>query len=419
MLKFKFDENKTNKILSIEWDYIIYHGKCADGISSAWCICKYMKVKETLKKNEKSLNDMLSKRTYTEILSEMKSQKYPINLYEEKNGINVPTYEKPKCYPSPPMKFPYKLNDVSMKNKNVLVLDMCLPKKICQKLVQECNNFMIIDHHKSSWDELGDENYLIYCEADKKLSAVGMISQILSFDYQILNYISDRDTWNWKLPYSKEINKYLQSNSHLENIESFENFYCNYWLKKYQNPKIIPNEIIENGKLLINHEYQQIKYISNNAKIVQMNLFDKHIQICIVNTPIYQSDISEYLFKNQEIFTKKIQTKINYNIVICYHFVNPSIGTLCNFSVRSQDNSDSINALQIAKIFNGGGHKYASGFRTLSENFFNKTSPLQTQNSNAKIHKKRKKLEYMILSSATILLILILLSHFSIVSFFY
>ena len=91
-----------------------------------------------------------------------------------------------------------------MKEKNVVILDFSFDNATTKKMIEDSNELLVIDHHKSAMVELHDISNTRF---DMTKSGA-----ILSWEFfhpgkeppKFIRYIQDRDLWNWELEYSKE-----------------------------------------------------------------------------------------------------------------------------------------------------------------------------------------------------------------------
>jgi uncharacterized protein len=96
-------------------------------------------------------------------------------------------------------------------HKDVLMVDFSLrTREENDTLAASTRSFLILDHHKSAQAVLENASYAVF---DMKRSGAG-----LTWDYLfggtrpwVVDFIEDRDLWNWKLPRSKEICAYLNT----------------------------------------------------------------------------------------------------------------------------------------------------------------------------------------------------------------
>ena len=93
--------------------------------------------------------------------------------------------------------------------KDVLMLDFSLrTREENDALAMITKSFRILDHHKTAEAVLASAPYAVF---DMKRSGAG-----LAWDYLfggkrpwVVDFVEDRDLWNWKLPNSKEICAFL------------------------------------------------------------------------------------------------------------------------------------------------------------------------------------------------------------------
>lgn len=214
-----------------------------------------------------------------------------------------------------------------LKNRTIAVLDFSFTEEEISKIESNNNKMIIIDHHKTAL-KIKDLNNVIL--------NINKSGAILAWEYfhptkdppTFLKYIQDRDLWEWKL-----------ENSHEFSI-AFQNVPKNFYeYSKYKDVKEI-RKLIKTGSALRDYQKELIKSIGNKAATVNW----KGVTIKLVNSPILQSEIGDYLSSEETV------------ALIYYknHETNKIIGSL-----RSKGNLD---VSSIAENFGGGGHKNAAGF---------------------------------------------------------
>ena len=98
----------TNKT---RFDIVIYHKNCPDGFTSAW-------------------------------------------VYWKLSGRN----DKVTYWPETPNSTEYP----DVRNKNVLILDVGYSKEITLEIAQKCNCLLIIDHHITNYEKIGDQSFTYF-----------------------------------------------------------------------------------------------------------------------------------------------------------------------------------------------------------------------------------------------------------------
>lgn len=307
-------ENNTN------FDIIIYHKGCPDGIASAWIV----------------------------------------HLY---NPNAVLIYSNAGC--DPPI-------NTAIKDKRIIFVDVC-PNNFyfLIKISKQASYILVIDHHLSLLNQITNvnlpENINIIFDVKKcaciltwnyftnNLNNIPKNNTLLIDNIPwFLKYIEDRDLWKLDMIKSQEINLGLLEGNYI-NFEGFNKLLET----KYED---IFNEILEIGKIeliikekLINN---QIKY---NTIPCIFKIKDKEYLIWFYESnDNLRSDVG-----NKLLFTKIIKNNINrlpdFVVSWKYNFISEQFW----LSLRSHNTS--VNVANIAVMFKGGGHRNAAGF-TLDSN---------------------------------------------------
>lgn len=225
----------------------------------------------------------------------------------------------------------------SVKGKNVIIVDFSYPETILIEMQQDAESLVLIDHHKSAMKDL---NHLDFCHFDMNYSGAYLAWKYF-FDEQsmplMIKYISDRDLWKWEMDHSKAILIALDSIP-----KTFE---------KWSRFSALCDEIGSSTWNQIKFEgYALLSYKKTLTDRLVASSFPLNIGgyvVPSVNTSIFQSDVASELVKPNSFSA-------------AYYFD----GEQYRFSLRSSD--DGIDVSDIAKIYGGGGHRNASGFRVRS-----------------------------------------------------
>ena len=306
-------KDNVKKVANIkQFDIIVYHGNCPDGIT-ALAIAKLQQI--------------------------------------NKNAMQIP------CSAG---KFP-KGNFV---DKTILFLDICPIKPMLESLSKIAKQIVILDHHKTT-----EESMVIYKNGnviiiyDKEKSGCQ-----ITWDYfaenkpypWIVNYVSDKDLGRWKLPFSREINYCLVDDNYIDDknlTKIYELMIC------YDENNL--DCFIEKGK----------EYVKYYDKIIETHYHQASESQFIGNYNIWLVECSMKCI-NTELGVKLAKKKFkngNYpDFVAIYSYKHENNKFV--FSVRADENSN-IDLAEISKQFEeGGGHLLASGFKiTGSEKLQNVT----------------------------------------------
>lgn len=268
--------------------HVFYHGSCFDGFCAAW-VCNKM------------------------------------------FGDNANYH--PVSYGFPP---PEKDKDNNLISGDILcIVDFSYPEEILLKLHERFERIIILDHHKTAEEMLGkikDKYDWLEIYFDMKRSGALMTWNHFFPDDSppdLVQYISDRDLWEFKMKETKQVHKALVS--YPMNFDVWDSF-CIEDLKKAG----VACERIHN------------QLVNNICKNFWMKKIDGQV-VPVVNTSIAWSEVGHQLLEN--------------------HSDAPFVASFTIFedqvmwSLRSRSGSD-VDVSAIAKKFAGGGHRHASGFKT-------------------------------------------------------
>ena len=284
--------------------YIIYHGNCYDGFTSAWVFEKARIANGELAKNFKFISCN----------------------YGEAFPIENPNKEEDECY----------------------ILDFSFKRNIILEQKDKFKKFMILDHHVTAQEDLKD---LDCCIFDMNVSGAKLTFRYLTDFYldhekrdilkrseelvRLVEAVSDRDLFTFKLLGTSEYYYFMSSFD-----MTFEN-----WDKICLTPF---QEVLEKGTLIQHYERVYIrKTISEKFYITLRDVNDNaYIMPCVNVTKEFGTNACKAILNENP--------EINY---ACYFWINKN-GKFV-FGIRSRDGYDcSI----IAKNYGGGGHKQASGW---------------------------------------------------------
>lgn len=222
-----------------------------------------------------------------------------------------------------------------VKNKHVYILDFSFNKEIIQNMIEVSKSFLLLDHHASALKELeGLSSSHIFLNMKKS-------GAMLAWEYfnpgktppLLIQYIQDRDLWQWELPHSKEISAALE----LEE-RSFENF-----------DKLTDNiftDLKKKGKSILEYKDSLVKRVVDKAQTRVLTFEGKELLVALVNSCLFQSEVGNVLSSGF------------YDLGMIYYFDHEKKQYI--ISIRSS--TDNVDCSLIAKSFGGGGHPRASGF---------------------------------------------------------
>lgn len=258
----------------------IYHANCADGFAAAWVVRKYF------------------------------GEECPVDFHAALYGETPP----------------------DCTGRQVIIVDFSYKRDVLLQLAEQAASILILDHHESAEQDLIDLPPHVKTKFDMKRSGA-MIAWDHFFPGQgaplLLDYIQDRDLWQFKLPSTREVTAALFSYPY--NFATWDGMMMHG----------IPHFISEGIAL-------QRKQAADVAALIDAT--ERRVTIAgyyvpAANVPwFFASDVAS-------------QLAIGHPFAATYY--DSREGRV--FSLRSTEHG--LNVSEIAARFGGGGHRHAAGFR--------------------------------------------------------
>ena len=291
----------------LDFDTIIYHSPCNDGVSALWAANHYKDIGEKI---------------------------------SCKAGV------LPNLIPD---------------NKNILFVDLCPKFDYLILISKTAKNIVVLDHHKTSFDayehfkDKCPDNLHIHLDMERSGCQI-------TWDYffpnklrpWFLQYVADRDLWAWKLPNSKEINQVFFENNMLDAY--YLNNITN--LLSYSGNQI--DLLVKEGTILLKYQKKQLDLASGRALEASMDVNGIIYNIWLGTTTISdRSDLGNVL-ANKPLKSTGILPDFSATWVY-----EPKVNEWW-ISLRGNKNSPDLSI--ITGVFGGGGHEKASGFSIKAPN---------------------------------------------------
>lgn len=245
-------------------------------------------------------------------------------------------------------------SDNAVKNNDVVFIDFIYKYEDMLQICRMANSVTVIDHHKTSEEIINQLRTAALIEGFRfnTLFDLKESGATLAWEYyfpnqparpDFLNYVKDRDLWEFKHEWSREINAY---------ISTWE-FDFNVYAQKHQLfDRIIAKE---KGEAVLAKTKQYCREVAKNTNVHKFTLPNgETYDVPVVNAP--QVDVSELL----EFLMNEYRT----NFVMAYWRRHDE---KIVYSIRTRGELD---ASSIAKIYNGGGHKNTAGFESNYDIFY-------------------------------------------------
>jgi oligoribonuclease NrnB/cAMP/cGMP phosphodiesterase (DHH superfamily) len=290
------------------FDYVIYHYGCPDGVTGLWCAYKYNK----------------------------KFNKFGIPAGKDPSGNFI--------------------------DKNIIFIDICPTYNFIIKTCNVASKIIILDHHKSAYD--------MYLKNKDVLDSIINLEIIfdmnrsgcqIAWDYffpevkrpWFIDYVADQDLWTWKLPNSKEINCALEFYEFLDQNDLSK-------LDSLSSEDSIP-KLIKQGKRII-----KVK-----DKIMQDQLKNSEERNFNFNGTVYRVQTGTIPLEMRSAFGnllafKKLNNNIDPDFGIVWNYYPKE--NIWMISLRGNETSPDLSL--IASHFGGGGHAKACGFKIKENPFY-------------------------------------------------
>ena len=291
-----------------EFDTIIYHSPCSDGTASLWAAEHFKKIDEKI-----------------------------------------------------PCKAGYS-PDCNLINKNILFVDLCPKIEYLQKLSKNNNNIVILDHHKSAYEMIMNSEIINSLENIYTIFDMNRAGCQITWDYffpeldrpYFIDYIADRDLWEWKLEDSKEINAALFESNIIDhsNLDKLTDLLIDSEEKK--------KKLISDGKIIVRSNKREVDIATLFSIESTFKIEDKEFRIWLGGniSPGLRSDLGNNLLSKKF----KDETLPDFSATWQYEPYKDEWW----ISLRGNENSPDLS--EIAFKLGGGGHKLASGFTIKSKN---------------------------------------------------
>ena len=281
-------------------DIVLYHGHCADGFGSAFCVWFYYK-----KNFGKDVADKITYRA---------------------------------CFHSADTDSNLKDDFITeLTGKNIVMCDFSYKYDQLIRIQNVCKTLMILDHHKTAQKDLESISPELKI-FDMARSAVGITWEFFFPTEKLpmfLAHIQDRDIWKWSLPGTNEFSTWLHTQKF--DFELFETLL---------DEEVVAKSI-HTGKLYLEYKDIIVQNMINRASYVIHEINNEYKIVLYANTGEFVSEVGNKLFNKYPWG--------DFSVAYSYDLYRNKT----SFSLRSTPDRTDVSV--IAKRWGGGGHRDASG----------------------------------------------------------
>ena len=228
----------------------------------------------------------------------------------------------------------------------VYILDFSWPfnsqaREALLALSKRCH-VVVIDHHKTAKEALSGLDFVTF-DQDK-------CGAVLAWEYfrdnapdlifgpvpKILQYVQDRDLWQFRLPHSRAVSAALASFA--KDVVKWADLI---------DSNLVTSHLVTEGQAILRYQRQLIERIA--AQAIYPTFVGGHRAVK-VHTSILQSEVCEYLLEQYP------------DAVLAAAFYESPNGPVSTFRQVSLSSRPDFDVSAVAKQYGGGGHPQAAGY---------------------------------------------------------
>lgn len=221
------------------------------------------------------------------------------------------------------------VTEADVTGRDVYILDFSYPKEILEKLKPHTRQLLVFDHHESVDQEAKDLPYFTFDNSRSGASLTWDFFYEGRFRPRLVNYVEDRDLWNWKMEHSLEVNTWINS----------WDFELEIWDQLHDRLEEDFQSVVQEGTAQVRLQDRLVKSAVGGATGMDLAGF----RVPSVNSCLLQSEIGNVLCQGKPF------------AAVWYEKRGKRI-----YSLRSSDAGEDVAV--IAKARGGGGHRNAAGF---------------------------------------------------------
>lgn len=230
----------------------------------------------------------------------------------------------------------YQQEPPDVTGRCVYLVDFSYKRDVVLRMLGSAEHIVLIDHHKTALEDLAG----IQSEKFSTFTDLERSGATLAWDFLfpgepkplLLGHVEDRDLWRFRLPHTREIQA---------NIFSYE-YTFDTWDKLMSANQAELMQMTAAGAAI---ERKHHKDIAELVSVCKRRLVIAGHDVPVASLPYTLSSDAGHLMAQGEPFAA------------CYW--DTSDGR--TFSLRSSD--DGLDVSEVAKLYGGGGHKRAAGFK--------------------------------------------------------
>lgn len=228
-----------------------------------------------------------------------------------------------------------------IENRIVFIVDFSFPREEMLRICEQARHVHVFDHHKSAKKELeGLSHPKLTMIFDMERSGGQIVWDYFFIGERpwLVDYTGDRDLWKFQLPNSRAVNEGIEiPENNEQGLPDFASWYS-----------LIFEDVAQKGAMILKYNETKIKKIINEKRYSEGVIHSQRCRITNCTDSALISDLGNALAKDDYIGITFMKICTDGD----WHYI---------YSLRSIGD---IDVSVIAKVFGGGGHKNAAGFRS-------------------------------------------------------
>lgn len=218
-----------------------------------------------------------------------------------------------------------------VRGKSVIMVDFSYPRNVMEKIAEEALSLTVFDHHKSAEEalrEFSHPNARVVFDMNRSGAGIAWDELIGGARPTWINFVEDRDLWKFKYETTRPFCAALHS--YEMNFESWDAALASNFL------------IAEGSAILRAHDKSVAEFVRGCKSTTELG----GVVVSVLNVPPQFSSDCGHALAQGKPFSATYWDKNGERL----------------WSLRSTD--EGVDVSEIAKLYGGGGHRNAAGFKT-------------------------------------------------------
>ena len=232
----------------------------------------------------------------------------------------------------------YQETPPDVTGRDVFFVDFTYKRPVILEMAAKANSITILDHHASAEKDLVDlpENVFVIFDMEKSGAHItwdffhGHLTKLRPI---LIDYVEDRDLWKFRFPETKPLTSFIFSQDY--------DFHVWDGLVQIMDDPDLRLQAQKQGEAILRKQAKDIDELLQNKFVLSIG---GHLVPC-ANLPYTLCSEAGHILGQGQPFAATFYLD----------------GKSAIFSLRSAE--DGVDVSEIAKLFGGGGHKHAAGFK--------------------------------------------------------